>query len=179
MQLTLEGHPVLPNATSQHVSRGIDALTSPEGPTFIVVSHSDASYCQAAGSDGRYVVEYRDVFGEGFAHYRACLALPETGAPATVFYRRRCSKHPPRRCPLRVTSSEVVGLDDVRRALVAFATTGERCSVTAWRDVTADFLTERRDEELSADIRTISVGHLVGHAVRRQLPQRLNSNHTV
>jgi hypothetical protein len=139
MEMQLEGHPSLSGVTPQQVSRGVDALASPIGPTFIIVEDGEGSYCQAAGTDGRYVLEARESFGEGFLHYRAYRGTPGGGEPAKVFYRKRCDKHPPRRCPLTVLSSEVIGLDDVRRALVAFTETGERCPETAWRDVSAEF----------------------------------------
>jgi hypothetical protein len=148
MEMQLEGHPSRSDVTPQQVSRGIDALASPVGPTFIIIEDGAGSYCQAAGTDGRYVLEAREGFGEGFLHYRACISPPGSGEPTKIFYRKRCDKHPPRRCPLRVLSSEAVGLDHVRRALLAFATTGERCQETAWRDVTAEFTTQEPSDEV-------------------------------
>jgi hypothetical protein len=133
MRLRREGHTDLQRASPSQVARAVAALASPTGPTYIIVEDGEGAYCQAAGTDGRYVLEAREAFGEGFLHYRACLVPAASGETTRVYYRKRCDRHPPRRCPLTVLSSEVVGLDDVQRALVAFAATGERCRETAWR----------------------------------------------
>jgi hypothetical protein len=151
MQLQLEGHPDLQTASPSQVARAVAALASPTGPTFIIVEDSGGSYCQAAGTDGRYVLEAREVFGEGFLHYRACLSGAGGGEMTKVYHRKRCDRHPPRRCPITVLSSEVVGLDDVQRALVAFAETGERCRETVWRNVNSEFT----GEEPTGEIRVI------------------------
>jgi len=150
MLLKIESHRDLANATPAQVARAISRLASPTGPTYIILE-TEGSYCQAAGTDGRYVLETRDIFGEGFTHFRACVGQPGSGEPTTVFHRKRCSKHPPRRCPLSVLASEVVGFDDVRRALLAFASTGRRCPATAWRDVTEEFLKDSRDDDVGGD----------------------------
>jgi len=63
MEMQLEGHPSLSDVTPQQVSRGVDALASPIGPTFIIVEDGAGSYCQAAGTDGRYVLEAREGYG--------------------------------------------------------------------------------------------------------------------
>jgi hypothetical protein len=148
MRLQLEGHPDLPTASPGQVARAVAALASPIGPTYIIVEDGAGAYCQAAGTEGRYVLEARDAFGEGFFHYRACLAPTAGGETTKVFYRKRCSKHPPRRCPITVFPAEVVGLDDVQRALVAFAATGERCGETIWRNVTAEFTSQEPTGEI-------------------------------
>lgn len=69
MRLTLEGHYDRKRVTPKLVVAAIDKMASPTGPTYIVVAADDGlSYAQAAGTNGRYVVEARDVFGEGFLH---------------------------------------------------------------------------------------------------------------
>lgn len=154
MRLQLEGHPDLQTANPRQVTRAVAAVASPIGPTFIIVEDGGGAYCQAAGTDGRYVLEAREAFGEGFVHYRACLAPAACGETTKVYYRKRCDKHPPRRCPITVSSSEVVGLDDVQRALVAFAATGERCRETVWRNVSDEF----PSQEPYGEIRVIRPG---------------------
>jgi hypothetical protein len=151
MRLKLEGHSDLQTASPKQVARAVAALASPTGPTFIIVRNSEGSYCQAAGTDGRYVLEAREAFGEGFLHYRACVTGAGSGEMTKVYHRKRCDRHPPRRCPITVLSSEVVGLDDVQRALVAFAETGERCRETVWRNVNSEFT----GEESTGEIRVI------------------------
>jgi hypothetical protein len=148
MRLKLESHPDLQTASPSQVARAVAALASPVGPTYIIVEDGEGTYCQAAGTEGRYVLEAREAFGEGFLHYRACLAPAASAETTKVFYRKRCGKHLPRRCPITVLSAEVVGLDDVQRALVAFAATGERCGETVWRNVTAEFTSQEPTGEI-------------------------------
>jgi len=142
MRLKLEGHSDLQTASPNQVARAVAALASPIGPTFIIVEDNGGSYCQAAGTEGRYVLEARDVFGEGFLHYRACATGAGSVETTKVYYRKRCDRHPPRRCPITVLTSEVMGLDDVQRALAAFTATGERCRETVWRNVNAEFASQ-------------------------------------
>jgi hypothetical protein len=46
-------------------------MAMPHGPTYIILEDEDHCYIQAAGTEGRYVIEARDHFGEGFKHLRA------------------------------------------------------------------------------------------------------------
>jgi hypothetical protein len=150
MILKLEGHRDLPNATIDDVVRAVHEIARPDGPTYLVVEHGADSYAQAAGTEGRYVIESRTMFGEGFQHYRVARDLGGTDAPAVIHYRQRCSKHPPRRCPLRVRKSEVSAFADVERALLTFAATGRRDATRFWRDVTAEMVkdfTRRPDDD--------------------------------
>jgi hypothetical protein len=95
------------------------------------------------------VIESRTIFGEGFQHFRAARDLSGADSAAVIHYRQKCSKHPPRRCPLRVRESEVCSLADVERALLTYATTGERDQGLLWRDVTAEMVKDfkRRDDD--------------------------------
>jgi len=149
MLLKREGHRDLPNATIEDVVRAIDEMARPDGPTYLVVEHGEDSYAQAAGTEGRYVIESRTIFGEGFQHFRVCRDLVGADAAAVVHYRRKCSKHPPRRCPIRVLDSEVGSLVDVERALLTYAATGERDEGLRWRDVTPEMVKDfkRRDDD--------------------------------
>jgi len=150
MILKLEGHRDLPNATIDDVVWAVYEIARPDGPTYLVVEDGQDTYAQAAGTDGRYVIESRTIFGEGFQHFRVARDLGGADAPAVIHYRQRCSKHPPRRCPLRVRESEVSALVEVERALVTFAATGERDETLFWRDVTTEMVkdfTRRPDED--------------------------------
>jgi hypothetical protein len=149
MLLRLEGHCDLPNATIEDVARAVYEIARPDGPTFLVVEHGEESYAQAAGTEGRYVIESRTMFGEGFQHFRVCHDLAGPDAAAVIHYRQTCSKHPPRRCPLRVRESEVCRLVDVERALLTYAATGGRDGGLLWRDVTAEMVKDckRRDDD--------------------------------
>lgn len=148
MRLKLEGYADVEPASPGQVARAVAALASPVGPTFIIVENSEGSYCQAAGTDGRYVLEAREVFGEGFLHHRACVAGAGSVEKTKVYYRKQCDRHPPRRCPITVVTSEVMGLGDVARALAAFAATGERCRETVWRNVNAEFTSQEPTDEI-------------------------------
>jgi hypothetical protein len=149
MILKLEGHRDLPNATIDDVVRAIYEIARSDGPTYLVVEHGEDSYAQAAGTEGRYVIESRTIFGEGFQHFRVYHDLTGPDAAAVVHYRQNCSGHPPRRHPLRVRESEVCRLVDVERALLTYAATGERDGGLQWRDVTAEMVKDfkRRDDD--------------------------------
>ena len=150
MLLTLEGHCDQPDATIEDVVRAVYAIARPDGPTFLIVAHGEESYAQAAGTEGRFVIESRTMFGEGFQHFRVARDLGNADAPAVIRYRQKCVRHPPRSCPLRVRQSEVCTLADVERALVTFAATGERDETLFWRDVTTEMLndfTRRPDDD--------------------------------
>jgi hypothetical protein len=96
MILTLEGHCDRPNATIENVYQAVAALGRTDGPTYLIVEAENGDYAQAAGSDGRYVVESRPVLGEGFRHFRAFQPCGKTDPPSVVYYRQRCSKQQPK-----------------------------------------------------------------------------------
>lgn len=157
MLLTLEGHCDQPAATVEDVARAVYAIARPDGPTFLIVEHGEGSYAQAAGTEGRYVIESRTIFGEGFQHFRVARDLGGEDAPAVILYRQKCVRHPPRSCPLRVQESEVCTFADVERALLTFAATGERDETLFWRDVTAEMkkdFTRRPDDDDEIDLIT-------------------------
>ena len=150
MILKLEGRRDLANASIDDVVRAVYEIARPDGPTYMVVEDGRDTYAQAAGTDGRYVIESRTIFGEGFQHFRVARDLGGADTPAVIHYRQRCSKHPPRRCPLRVRESEVCTFADVERALVTFAATGRRDETLCWRDVTSEMVkdfTRRPDDD--------------------------------
>jgi len=152
MLLRLEGYRDRERATLEDVVRAIYEIARPDGPTFMIIEDGAGSYAQAAGTDGRYVIESRTHFGEGFEHFRVYRGLAESDRPAVIYYRQRCSKHPPRRCPLRVRESEVGSLAEVEQALASFAATGRRDDRLRWRDVPAwmarEFCGRSDDEEI-------------------------------
>ncbi len=160
MILTLEDHCDLPNATIDDVVRAIYEIARPDGPTFLVVEHGEDSYAQAAGTEGRFVIESRTMFGEGFQHFRVCHALAGPDGPAVVHYRQKCVRHPPRSCPLRIRESEVSGFAVVERALLHYAATGRRDGGLLWRDVTPEMVkdSKRRPDDEDGEIRLIAPG---------------------
>jgi len=143
MKLKLEGYPDRDNATVANVAWAVREIASANGPTFLVVELSDEVYAQAAGTRGRYVIESRTKFGEGFQHLRVCHPLAGRDGKSVVHYRQRCERHRPRRCPLNVKKSEVSTFAEVEQALVHFARTGKRDGRLQWRDVTAQYIKDR------------------------------------
>jgi len=112
-------------------------------PTYIGVAADDgSSYSQAAGTAGRYVVESRDVFGEGFLHYRLHHGNAATSEPSVVYYWQKCSNHPPRGCPLNVLAVDIVDLEVVKTAILHYVETSERSRGLLWRDITRELLEE-------------------------------------
>jgi len=153
MRLKLEGFPDILNATPSDVAHAVLQMWRPKGPTFMIIEDGDGNYVQAAGSDERYVLESRSAFGEGFQHFRVCQQIAGPDGPDVVYHRQKCSRHPPRRCPLTVRRSEVCGIDTVSIAMSAYVTTGERIASLQWRDVTQESLEEasrrRGDDEIT------------------------------
>lgn len=153
MRLKLEGFPDILNATQSDISRAVLQMWRPKGPTFMIIEDDDGNYAQAAGTDERYVIESRSVFGEGFQHFRVCQPIAGPDGPDVVYHRQKCSRHPPRRCPLTVRRSEVCDIDTVSIAMSAYVTTGERIASLQWRDVTQESLEEasrrRGDDEIT------------------------------
>jgi len=154
MKLTLEGSRDRDDINAGDVVQAVRRLADPSGPTFVIVVDADGNYVQAAGTDGRYIVESRTVYGEGFQHYRLYQPIAGPDAADVVYHRKKCDRHPPRRYPLRVRKSEVCDLGTVESALLAFLETGERAASLLWRDVTDEEIAaasrRRREEEFTA-----------------------------
>ena len=123
----------------------IQSLGAKNGPTFVVLTGPNDHYVQAAGSAGRYILESRDTYGEGFQHLRAGRPGMPSSGKTTVYYRWKCTKgvHPPLGCPLKVDECCVLSLDEVKAALLHYARTGERAAVFAWHDVTDEQRTKK------------------------------------
>lgn len=101
-RLSLEGHQDIHGPTPDQVSDAIRKMASPMGPTWVIFEDATDSYVQAAGSKGKYVVESRDVYGEGCRHWRASQFSDGSDEMTTLLFRHKClhGKHPPRGCPL-------------------------------------------------------------------------------
>jgi hypothetical protein len=142
MNLTVEGRRDTARPSSEDIHRAIAGMALPLGPTFIILAAGEGSYIQAAGSNGRFVIESRDVYGEGFRHWRAFQPGAADGGPAVVTYRQRCprGKHPSRGCPLAVRQSDVMSHASVMSAILQFAQDRSRSAKLEWRDISIDFL---------------------------------------
>jgi hypothetical protein len=141
----------------------IHSLGTQNGPTFVVLTGPNDQYVQAAGSAGRYILESRDTYGEGFQHLRAGLPGMPKGGKTTVLYRWKCTKrvHPTLGCPLEVNECCVLSLDEVKAALLSYARTGERAAAFAWHDVTEEHREKKDtpdDDDEIGDIRPRGTG---------------------
>lgn len=150
MILRLEGHCDQSDATIDDIVRAVYEIARPDGPTFLVVEDGEEAYAQAGGTEGRYVIESRTIFGEGFQHFRVARDSGGADAPTVIHYRQTCVRHSPRSCPLHVRDSEVCTFAEVERAILTFAAKGRRDESLFWRDVTAQMvkdLTRRPDDD--------------------------------
>lgn len=145
----VEGRANRANPSRTDIERAILDMARPNGPTYIILQDESGNYSQAAGTDRRYVIECRDVYGEGFRHWRAATQGRQSGQRTQVYYRQSCPKrkHAPRRCPIDVDATQVLGLDDVGSAILAFHATGVRYERLAWHDVTSGFLEKHSEAE--------------------------------
>ncbi|MFM7074505.1 MAG: hypothetical protein ACKO3G_00360, partial [Planctomycetaceae bacterium] len=100
------------------------------------------NWAQAGGTLGRYRVEARHVYGEGFQHVMASRLDCRNLDPTTVYYRNVCTEgeHPHRRCPLPATVANVLSLDDVRVIMTEYWMTGELSRKFGWDDLTSEWL---------------------------------------
>lgn len=158
--LQVEGRSDTLDATREEVEEAIRAMAAPDGPTFIMLEDGSGTSMQSAGTNGAYVIEARDVYGEGFTHWRAASRNSPRGEPVTISYRQACpeGRHPPRCCPIVVDVTNRLGLDAVAATLLAFHASGERSRSTAWHDVTQEFHSRTSRDRDDGDIRDIRPG---------------------
>jgi|GEM_PF-2556445 len=124
--------------TQDDIRQAVERMASPTGPTFIVINADADIYVQAAGTNGRYVIESRQSYGEGFTHYRVASCEPTVSVPTVVSYKNKCNKHPPRSCPIHAQTVDIVGLPEVLAVMLDFHRLHERSPAYFWRDVTAE-----------------------------------------
>lgn len=138
-RILIEGRDEIRRPPPALVESLVATLGAPGGPTYLILTGPGEQYVQAAGSDGRFALESRDTYGEGFQHLRAGML---TGRKTTIGYRRRCPQgiHPPRGCPHEIDAGCVLGLRTVREALLHYALTGERHPRLDWHNVTPEYL---------------------------------------
>lgn len=143
-------------ASLEQLQAAIYHLGEPTGPTFLNLKDEEGNWAQVGGTNGRYRVEARDVFGEGFQHWLAADPTCQDRSETVVYYRNRCTEneHPYRRCPLGATVANVLGLSDVFVILSEYWATGARSTKYVWDDVTENLL-EEAAEERGLGIKTI------------------------
>lgn len=147
LNLRVEGMPDRSRVAAGYVGVAAMRMARPDNPpTYVVVTAPDKTYCQAAGSRGRFIAESREWFGEGFTHWRAGRLGVEDDTPTTIYYRQQCvdGKHRPLECPLSAIESDVLQLTDVQAILTYFASHRERHPGYRWREITEKFV--KREE---------------------------------
>jgi len=142
--LMLEDHKLVRGPSAEQVYMAVRKMGGTTGPTFIQLKDENGSYTQAGGSGGRYRVESRDVWGEGFQHFLAASPVSNDRSNTTVYYRNTCTEgvHDHRRCPLNCTVANVLTLDDVLAIMVQYAATGTRSGQYLWDDVSDSWIEE-------------------------------------
>jgi hypothetical protein len=146
-RLMLEDHRNVFPAKLEHVQAAIQKLASAIGPTFLNLKDKEGNWAQAGGTNGRYRVEVRDIYGEGFQHWMACLPGCTDRSHTTVYYRNKCieNEHDYRSCPLEATVANVLGLADVMIILSEYWATGARTAKYGWDDISQGWL----DDEIA------------------------------
>jgi len=147
--LMLEGHKLVHGVSQEQVRAAVHKMRSPTGPTFVQLADSNGNYAQAGGTRGRYRVECRDVWGEGFQHFVAASWASTDRSSTVVYYRNVCTEgiHERRRCPLNCTAANVLRLEDVLEIMLAYNVAGTRSGKYVWDDVTAEWLEEDASNE--------------------------------
>jgi hypothetical protein len=145
--LSIENLPSVRRATTADIERAIESLRSPTGPTYLNITGPDGSYAQTGGTTGRYVIESRDVYGEGFLHWRAGVPSKSDEKTSVYFY-AKCNRgiHRPRSCPYKIDAADVLGWEDVKEALLHYAVHGKRHRGYAWRDVSSEYSCPPKDD---------------------------------
>lgn len=148
-RLMLEDHHNVFPATLEHVQAAIGKLASTKGPTFLNLKDEGGNWAQAGGTNGRYRVEVRDVYGEGFQHWMAALPQCTDRSDTVVYYRNKCieNEHAYRRCPLEATVANVLELKDVMLILTEYWITGGRSAKYLWDDVSQDWMDDAVSEK--------------------------------
>lgn len=148
-RLMLEDHRNVFPATLEHVEAAIRKLASTTGPTFLNLKDEGGNWAQARGTNGRYRVEVRDVYGEGFQHWMAALPGCTDRSHTVVYYRNQCieNEHAYRSCPLEATVANVLGLKDVMLILTEYWITGGRSVRYLWDDVSQGWMDDAVSEK--------------------------------
>ena len=135
LKLTLEGATDVHNASEEDVERGIAALLSADGPTFMLLSDPKGRFVRALGSAGRYTAEGREMFVDGFLRWRAGSHDSYDDSQTPVLFFRTCPQgiHAPRQCPYIIRSREVLRPDDVAAILLKFHSARRLHLGYAWR----------------------------------------------
>lgn len=114
----------------RHAQMARPSICRPFGPLLATV----------CGTNGRYRVEARHVYGEGFKHLMAARSDCRDRAKTVVYYRNVCTEneHPHRQCPLSATVANVLSLDDVLVIMMEYWTPGELSDKFDWDDHTSE-----------------------------------------
>jgi hypothetical protein len=148
-RLTLEDHKNAFPVSLGQLQAAIQKLARSLGPTYLNLQDDGGNWAQAGGTNGRYRVEVRNVYGEGFQHWMATLPSCNDRSATVVYYRNQCTEneHPPRKCPLNATVANVLGLNDVMVILTEYWATGLQSAKYSWDDISKDWIDEEVAEK--------------------------------
>lgn len=128
--LNVEDEPVTRDVSAAGIASVLQRMTPRGGPSFLVLEASNGDYVQAAGGLGRFTVEWREVYGEGFCHWKA---------GATTVSRVGEAKVKTNGFHVAVRRYEVLSAAQAAQILSAFLRGATRPASFAWRDMTSDF----------------------------------------
>lgn len=131
LMLSTENKPNIRKPTAAAIAAAVARMTPRGGPSFLILEDNSESYVQAAGGDGVFTVEWRDVAAANFTHWKA--GLPGSASVEEVAI-------PMNGHQIEVQGHERLGPADVVAILEAFRTGQPRPMAYAWRNITATFV---------------------------------------
>jgi len=148
-RLMLEDHRDVFPASLGHIQAAVRKMAGSSGPTFLNLKDEEGNWAQAGGTDGRYLCDSRDVYGEGFRHFMAAVPGCNDRSRTIVYYRNTCieNRHAHRRCPLEGTAANVLSLSDVLAIMTEYWMTGQRSARYAWDDVSQAWINDENEEK--------------------------------
>jgi len=126
--LEIENAAPIKSPTAADVERAVASIDL-KGPAFCILTHTDGSYVQTAGSKVGLLVEYRNVNGNSFTHYVIGTRSPDT-APTSVRYKHGS---------LQLRRNEIMLVSEAREIFVWFLAMGQIDPKWNLRDITENF----------------------------------------
>ena len=130
MTLSSEAQGNIEAPNLREVMDAIDELTPDGGPSFLCLQGPGASYLQAAGGDGCYVVERRVYAGANFRHFIA--GRHEGTADEWV-------RIPTNGASVKARPNEELRLPEVKVLVEVYLAGGSQAAGFVWRDMSDEF----------------------------------------
>lgn len=127
-KLEIDGQETIYSPSAADVERALASLDM-NGPGFCILTRSDGSYVQTAGTKVGLLVEYRHVEGDTFRHY--VFGNPKGDhTPTSIRYRSGT---------LQLLRSEVLLVSEAREIFITFLALGQIDPRWELRDITENF----------------------------------------